>query len=175
MTAYMRNKNVFVSCLMFFLTIGSLNAQKADINAICAKAKNPTFCSNYMKSNPKTSTADIKTLAKITFGSAQANASGALTKIQSLVKTETNPTLKKGYTSCAEQYKNAMSSLNDAKQSLDSGDGPGLNIKVSAAMEGSTTCQDDLAKVKADPSTVKNSGDFQNICGIVLVISNMMR
>ncbi|ESQ48204.1 hypothetical protein EUTSA_v10022367mg [Eutrema salsugineum] len=173
MAAYVRKK-VFVSSLMFFVMIGSLNAQVADIKAICGKAKNPSFCSSYMKSNPKTSGADLRTLANITFGSAQTSAKGALAKIQSLVKTETNPTLKKGYTSCVEQYKNSISNLNDAKQNLASGDGPGLNIKVSAAMEGSSTCQDNLANVKADPSTVKNSGDFQNICGIVLVISNMM-
>ncbi|VVA97964.1 unnamed protein product [Arabis nemorensis] len=154
--------------------IGSLNAQKADLKAICAKAKNPSFCSTYMKSNPKTSGADIQTLAKITFDSAQTSASGALTNIQSLAKKETNPTLKKRYTACVEQYKNAISNLNEAKQNLASRDGPGLNIKVSAAMEGSTTCQDGFANLKADPSAVKNNSDFQNICGIVLVISNMM-
>ncbi|KAL0857385.1 hypothetical protein Bca101_062539 [Brassica carinata] len=127
-----------------------------------------------MKSNPKTSGADIKTLATITLGSAKTSASGALTKFQSFATKETDPALKKGYTSCVEQYKNTISSLDEATKSLTSGDGPGLNIKVSAAMEGSTTCQDGLAKVKADPSFAKDSGDFQNICGIILVISNMM-
>ncbi|CAH8366681.1 unnamed protein product [Eruca vesicaria subsp. sativa] len=167
--------NVLVSCLMFFLMIGSLNAKSADIKAICGKAKNPTFCKSYMmKSEPKTSGADIKTLATITFGSAQTSASGALTKIQSLATKETNPALKKAYTSCVEQYKNTISSLDEAKKSLESGDGPGLNIKVSAAMEGSTTCQDGFVNVKADPSVTTEIDDFQNICSIVLVISNMM-
>jgi pectinesterase inhibitor-like protein len=82
--------------------------------------------------------------------------------------------MKKAYTSCVQHYKSAISSLNDAKQSLASGDGKGLNIKVSAAMEGPSTCEQDMADFKVDPSAVKNSGDFQNICGIVLVISNMM-
>ncbi|KAJ0238425.1 Pectinesterase inhibitor 2 [Hirschfeldia incana] len=171
MATYMMN-NVLVSCLMFLVIIGSLNAKAADIKAICGKAKNPSFCTNYMKSNPKTSGADIKTLATITLGSAQTSASRVLTKIQSLATKETSPVLKKGYTSCVEQYKNTISSLDEATKSLTSGDGQGMNIKVSAAMEGSTTCQDGLSK--ADPSVVKDSGDFQNICGIVLVISNMM-
>ncbi|CAN6925690.1 unnamed protein product [Brassica oleracea] len=172
-TTYMVN-NVLVSCLMFFVMIGSSNAKPADIKAICGKAKNPSFCTNYMKSNPKISGADIKTLATITLGSAQTSASIALTKIQSLATKETNPALKKGYTSCVEQYKNTISSLDEANTSLTSGDGPGLNIKVSAAMEGYTTCQDGLSNVKADPSIVKDTGDFQNACGIILVISNMM-
>ncbi|CAH2053484.1 unnamed protein product [Thlaspi arvense] len=174
MATYLRKKNVFASALTLFVMISSLNAQVADIKAICGKAKNPSFCTNYMKSNPKTSGADIKTLAQITFGSAQTSATGALTKIQSLAKTANSPALKQGYTSCVEQYKSAISILNEAKQSLATGDKGGLNIKVSAAMTSSTTCQDDLANVKADPSAVKNSDDFQNICGIVLVISNMM-
>ncbi|CAN8270228.1 unnamed protein product [Cochlearia groenlandica] len=49
--------------------------------------------------------------------------------------------------------------------SLTSRDGPGLNIKVSAAMEGPTTCQDYLSNVKDDTSVLKNSDDFQSICG----------
>ncbi|KFK39060.1 hypothetical protein AALP_AA3G195700 [Arabis alpina] len=173
MGAYLRN-NVFMFSLMFFAMIGLLNAQVADIKAICGKAKNQSFCTNYMKFNPKTSGADLPTLAKMTFDSAQTSASGALTNIQSLAKKETNPALKKGYTSCEEQYKNSVSNLNEAKQNLASRDGPGLNIKVSAAMEGATTCQDSFANLKADPSVAKNNSDFQNICGIVLVISNMM-
>ncbi|XP_010487596.1 PREDICTED: pectinesterase inhibitor 2-like [Camelina sativa] len=174
MATYLMNR-VFVSSLMFFvIMIGSLNAQVADIKAICGKAKNQSFCSSYMKSNPKTSGADLPTLAKITFGSAQTSASEAFNRIPSLAKTATNPTFKKAYTSCVQHYKSAISSLNDAKKSLASGDGAGLNIKVSAAMEGPTTCQEDMANFKVDPSAIKNSGDFQNICGIDLVISNMM-
>ncbi|KAL1214439.1 Pectinesterase inhibitor 2 [Cardamine amara subsp. amara] len=173
MASYLSN-NVFVSSLMFFVMTGSLNAQVADIKAICGKAKNQSFCTNYMKSNPKTSGADLKTLANITFGSAQTSASGAFKRIQSLVNTTTDPTMKKAYTSCVGHYKSAISNLNDAKQSLASGDGQGLNIKVSAAMEGPTTCKDEMANFKVDPSAMKNSDDFQNICGIVLVISNMM-
>lgn len=173
MAAYLMNR-VFVSSLLFFVMIGSLDAQVADIKAICGKAKNQSFCSSYMKSNPKTSGADFQTLAKITFGSAQTSASEAFNRIQSLVKTATNPTLKKAYTSCVQHYKSAISSLNDAKQNLASGDGAGLNTKVSAAMEGPTTCKEDMANFKVDPSAMMNSGDFQNICGIVLVISNMM-
>ncbi|KAG7577580.1 Pectinesterase inhibitor domain [Arabidopsis thaliana x Arabidopsis arenosa] len=173
MAAYQMNR-VFVSSLMLFVMIGSLKAQVADLEAICGKAKNQSFCTSYMKSNPKTSGADLQTLAKITFGSAQTSASEGFKKIQSLVKTATNPTMKKAYTSCVQHYKSAISSLNDAKQSLASGDGKGLNIKVSAAMEGPSTCEQDMANFKVDPSAVKNSGDFQNICGIVLVISNMM-
>ncbi|CAN8259029.1 unnamed protein product [Cochlearia groenlandica] len=171
-TTDLTNK-VLVSSLMLVVMIASINAQ-ADIKAICMKARNPSFCTNFMKSNPTATSANIPTLAKITFAAAQASATTSLTKIQALAKTETNPSLKKSYTSCVEQFGNAISNLNEGKQNLASGDGAGLNIKVSAAMEDSTTCQDGLASVKADPTVVTNSGDFQNICGIVLVISNMM-
>ncbi|KAJ4888740.1 Pectinesterase inhibitor 2 [Raphanus sativus] len=174
-TTYMMN-NLLVSCLMFFVMIGSLNTKPADTKAICGRAKNPSFCTSFMKANPKISGADIKMLASITFSAALTSAQIALMKFLSLATKETNPALKKGCTSCVEQYKNTISSLEEAAKSFTSGDGPGMNIKVLAAMKGPTTCQDGLAKVKADPSIAKTTlhsiiYSFEN--GLSLEMSNM--
>ncbi|KAL0719480.1 hypothetical protein Bca4012_068804 [Brassica carinata] len=135
-----------------------------------------------MKSRPKTSGADIKTLEKITFISAQKTAINGVTRFKNLAARETNPALKKVFTSCVEQYNNTISSLSGAARSFDSGDGPALmKVKVSAAMKGPTTCQDGLAKFKADPSiaertrlSINYQDNFQDICGIILVIYDMM-
>ncbi|WZZ28893.1 hypothetical protein YC2023_012294 [Brassica napus] len=154
--------------------IGSLNAKPADIKAICGKAKNASFCTNYMKSNPKTSGADIKTLATITLDSAQTSASGAMNKITPIADEEPKRALRSGYVLCVQSYRSTIRYLGEAKKSLASGDVPGQNINVSDAMRSSTYCQDEMLKVKGDPSVVKDGGDFQNICSIVLVISKMM-
>ncbi|RID80340.1 hypothetical protein BRARA_A03011 [Brassica rapa] len=175
MATNMMNKYVLVlSCLIFFVMIGSLIAKPADIKAIYGKAKNPSFCTNYMKSNPKTSGADIKTLATITLDSAQTSASGALNKITPFSEKEPKRALRSGYVLCVQSYRSTIRYLGETKKSLASGDVPGQNINVSDAMRSSTYCQDEMLKVKGDPSVVKDGGDFQNICSIVLVISKMM-
>ncbi|KAJ4871975.1 Pectinesterase inhibitor 2 [Raphanus sativus] len=178
-TAYMMN-NLLVSCLMFFVMIGSLNAKPPDIKAICGKAKNTFFCTNYTKSITKTSAADIKTFATTILGSAQITAITGVTRYENLAKRP-YPALEKEATACARLYKNTITSLGEATKSSRSGDGPGLKNKVSAAMLGPTRCQDRVAKFKADPSipklfkpTIYYKDDFEDFCDIVLVISDMM-
>ncbi|KAG2317730.1 hypothetical protein Bca52824_020852 [Brassica carinata] len=73
-----------------------------------------------------------------------------------------------------KQYRMAITGLDRAKYSLASGDVRGHNIFVSKAMAKPKLCQDEMLKVKGDPSLVKHGEDFHNICSILLVISKMM-
>ncbi|XP_010548973.1 PREDICTED: pectinesterase inhibitor 1-like [Tarenaya hassleriana] len=174
MAAYARN-NVFLSSLMFLLFIGSSYAiTAADINAICGKALNPSFCLKYLKSNPKILASGLPDVAKITIDSAQTSASKTFKQIQSIVQKTTDPKSKQAYTSCLDNYESVVDTLDEAKEHLAAGDPASVNIKVSGAMDGPESCLDDLKNIKADPSVVKNSEYIGNVCGITLVISNML-
>ncbi|XP_010533126.1 PREDICTED: pectinesterase inhibitor 1-like [Tarenaya hassleriana] len=168
-------KNVFLSSLMFLLLIGSSYAITAlDGNAICGKTLNPSFCLKFMKSNPKISSADLPAVAKITIDSAQETASKTFKKIQSIAQKTTDPKSKEAYSSCLDYYGSVVGNFDKAKKYLAAGDPVSANIMVSAAMDGPDSCIYELKNVKADPSVVKNSEYIVNVCGITLVIVNML-
>ncbi|XP_010543937.1 PREDICTED: pectinesterase inhibitor 1-like [Tarenaya hassleriana] len=175
MAASYSTNNAFLSSLMFLLLIGSSYAiTAADINAICGKTLNPSFCLKFLKSNPKILAAGLPAVAKITIDSAQTSASKTFKRIQSIVQKTTDPKSKQAYTSCLDNYESVVDTLDEAKEHLAAGDPVSVNVKVSAAMDGPDSCLDDLKNVKADPSVVKSSEYIGSVCGITLVIANML-
>ncbi|XP_050935229.1 pectinesterase inhibitor-like [Cucumis melo] len=166
------------SCLVIISFIGVLLftnnvASSTDVvSTICPKTSNPPFCSSVLKS---ASTTDLKGLAVYTLNFAHTNARKSLTVASSLAKTTLNPQLKQRYSSCAESYDEAIGDIENAQKDLVLGDFNGVNIVTSGAMTGIDDCQDKLAQPPKDTSLLlKNGKTLNDICSIILVISNLL-
>lgn len=173
MAANLRN-NAFLSSLMFILLIGSSYAiTSSEMSAICDKTLNSSFCLNFL--NQKFATPNLQALAKTTLDATQTKATETFKKIQSIIDGGVDPRSKLAYRSCLDEYEMAIGNLEEAIEHLASGDGMGMNMKVSAALDGADTCLDDVKRLRSvDGSVLNNSKGIKNLCGIALVISNML-
>ncbi|CAN8302832.1 unnamed protein product [Cochlearia groenlandica] len=167
--------NAFLSSLiMFLLTITSSYAiTSSQMSKICDQTLNPSYCLNFL--NPRFSSPNLQALAKTTLDATQERATQTFKKLESIIKEGVDPRSKLAYRSCLDEYESAISNLEEAFEHLESGDGAGMNIKVSAALDGADTCLDDIKRLRSvDTLVLNNSKGIKNLCGIALVISNML-
>ncbi|KAH7573433.1 hypothetical protein ACOSP7_007103 [Xanthoceras sorbifolium] len=142
------------------------------INDICPTTRFPSYCLEVLESIPEAATADLKGLAQITLDLAISKASSTLDRIRSLIPQTTDPKLKQAYKSCSEHYDNTIGDLKEAESDFKQGDKYGMNQYASAAMTEAGDCDDQTEELAVDPWIQKGNQDFDNICGIVLAISN---
>ncbi|CAH2035992.1 unnamed protein product [Thlaspi arvense] len=173
MAANLRN-NAFLSSLMFLLLIISSYAiTSSEMSTICDKTLNPSFCLNFL--NTQFASPNLQALAKTTLDATQARATKTFKRLQSIIDGGVDPRSKLAYRSCLDEYESAIGNIEEAFEHLASGDGMGMNMKVSAALDGADTCLDDVKRLSSvDASVVDNSKKIKNLCGIALVISNML-
>lgn len=170
---------LFASLLLAlpFMTIIPTFASENLISLICSKSINPPLCLKALKSDPRSAQANLRGLGQISIDLAQASAKETSRMIELLAKNTTNRRLKGQYETCTENYDDAISNLDDAKNFLKSDDFESLNVYASAVVTDADTCEDSFVE---SPGTVepqqlkqanKNLEDFANI---ILVIANRL-
>ncbi|KAL6325911.1 hypothetical protein AAG906_038402 [Vitis piasezkii] len=170
------------SMLMVFLLLingsfsrPSVKIANNELTEICSTTQDPSFCVQALKSDPRTANADLKGLAQISIDLAKASATKTTTLITSLVEKANDPKLKGRYETCAENYDDSISSLDDCTQSVSSRDYVSLNFQASAAMDGPVTCLDSFEGPPKDPSELPTkSEDLIHLCSIILAISKRL-
>lgn len=170
--------------LVVFLCVGltlyanarpSVKLSSEVVNKICSKSINTSFCLNVLNSDPRTATSDLKGLGLITINDAQTNLTANLNLIKSLSSQATDPTLKKRYEDCSDHYDDGLSDIQDALQSLNSGDYQGANIQTSAVFTDVDDCEQAWADPPADPSQLPGKNkDLKDLLDIILVITNVL-
>ncbi|KAF8095188.1 hypothetical protein N665_0339s0057 [Sinapis alba] len=173
MAANLRN-NAFLSSFMFLLLIGSSYAiTSSEMSTICDKTLDPSFCLDFL--NSEFSSPNLQALAKATLDATKVRATQTFKRLQSIIDGGVDPRSKLAYRSCLDEYENAIGNLEEAFEHLASGEGEGLNTKVSAALDGADTCLDYVKRLRSvDDSVLNNSKGIKNLCGITLVISNIL-
>ncbi|KAL1193102.1 Pectinesterase inhibitor 1 [Cardamine amara subsp. amara] len=163
MAANLRN-NAFLSSLMFLLLIGSSYAiTSSEMSTICDKTLDPSFCLNFL--NSKFSSPNIQALAKTTLDATKARATQTFKRLQSIIDGGVDPRSKLAYRSCLDEYEGAIGNIEEAFEHLASGDGMGMNMKVSAALDGADACLDDVKRLSSvDNAVVNNSKGIKNLC-----------
>ncbi|XP_031742871.1 pectinesterase inhibitor [Cucumis sativus] len=165
---------VFVFSFLFFSVVPSraTTTPSNDVaSSICPKTRNPPFCVDVLKSAGST---DLKVLATYTLNLANENALKSTNLAKSLAAMTTNPPLKNQYLSCYESYEEATSDIENAKSNLASGDFNGVNIATSGVMTSVSDCLDSFKQLRIDPSLLKDGKTLNDVCSIILVISNLL-
>lgn len=163
---------LFFNVVLLFTIISHATSTNDVISTICVKTRNPPFCTSVLKSTGST---DLKGLATYTLNLAHTNAGKSLTLAKSMAKVVTNPQLKKRYLSCSENYDEAIGDIENAEKNLAIGDFNGVNIATSGVMTTIDDCQDNFKQPPTDKSSLlKNGKTLNDICSIILVISNLL-
>lgn len=166
----MRITSFFGAIFLLSLCIGIGSFVSADlVGDICAKSQNPSFCLDFFKSDHSATLVNLGIKAIDRAGS---SAGDTKKLIDSLVKGTTDPSLKGKYQSCSENYGDAVSTLSEARKSLN--DPKTLNIKVSAVMTDVDTCEDGFGKSPVNPKLKDGNTFLTNVCSVALVISNRL-
>ncbi|XP_022953889.1 pectinesterase inhibitor-like [Cucurbita moschata] len=172
----MANSIVLAVSSLFVLSIlfsnGNATSPNDVVSTICPKTRNPSFCSNVLKS---AGTSDLKGLATFTLNLAHDKATESRALAQSLASKAADPKLKEHYDTCAGRFDDAVDDIEGVKSNLENGDYNGVNTYASAAMTEADDCLDSLTKPPKDSSALSDDGKtVEDICSIILVVSNLL-
>ncbi|KAI3832340.1 hypothetical protein MKX03_034657 [Papaver bracteatum] len=138
------------------------------------------FCVATLSANPKSKDADLRGLGVISMQTCLQNATSVHSYIGQLLKDrKTQPIAKSSIRGCLYEYKDAIRSVQKATASFKTKDYGSANIQISAAMQDSIFCEYEFEEVLlglALPSPLtKQNGDFFQLTGISLAITNMVK
>ncbi|CAK8542647.1 unnamed protein product [Lathyrus sativus] len=158
--------------IIFLSYLASSNAA-VDVNAICQKAKNPSFCTNLL--TPKAG-GDLDSVAQYTLDVARTDVSNTVSLLQTLIgKSGVDPKLQTHYKNCLEYFdeEQALGNILEAIQLLKALDYNGVNIRMSAVMTNVDDCLSDQSP--PDTSDLPKSADtVYQVSQISLIITNLL-
>jgi pectinesterase inhibitor-like protein len=161
--------------LMFLFVTFSYGMPSTKIDNICSRTQNHSFCLDVLRSTHRKPDLDLRGLAQITLDLASSNATKTINLLHSLIKQTKSPQLRECYTSCSQNYDTLIGDLDQAKIYLSSRDHSGVNVITAGVLAEISDCKERFAEPLVDPSTLpKRNRDLENICTIILVISNVL-
>ncbi|KAG5237625.1 hypothetical protein OIU77_013442 [Salix suchowensis] len=171
----------FLAWLPLFLLVNFLHQPTALVGAdlvqeTCQKTRYPDLCVKTLKSNPRSSSADVKGLAHIMLEANLANSKVSLAKVEKLLKESGDKSLKKCLDDCAEQYDTAANEdFPTAIQSLERNDLGTAKTYASAALDAPGNCRDTFSEdpgVKTPPDLTKLNDYSEQLSVTALMMLN---
>ncbi|XP_027095961.1 pectinesterase inhibitor-like [Coffea arabica] len=167
---------LFLICLSILSNL--FTSAEADlIGDVCSGSKNPQFCINSLRSDPRSGSADLKVLGQIAIDLSTNSTKSTKALVDSLKQKASDARLKAIYDSCLDNYGDSIDDLADATTKLGSGDYQGVALTASAALDGPDTCDDNFtdAKLTEPPNLAEASQNVQTLIEVVLVIANRLQ
>ncbi|KAK2418741.1 putative invertase inhibitor [Trifolium repens] len=169
--------SVLVICVIIFAqqTTAEEIKENPEIKKVCsfAPATNRDLCIEVLKSDPKSTNADLTDLAIIALRVAAKNASAMLTDVKMLIDdADLDPEIQQGLADCKETILDAESQLEDTIAALLIESDADAQTWLKAALAAITTCDDSIPG-NDDVLSVK-SKTFRNLCNIVVVITKAL-
>ena len=169
--------------LVFLLFDASSYATKVvEVNTICNRTTNPSFCSNILNSRPGGAIgADLVTLAQYTIDVVRANVTNTINLIKSLIANASDPKAKDHYQICLTYFgyeEGALGEVDYTEQMLKERDFQGVDV----AAAGVISCVEDCISGDSpsdppyhDPSLLPKYADFvEKVADIICVISTFL-
>ncbi|OVA20299.1 Pectinesterase inhibitor domain [Macleaya cordata] len=133
------------------------------------------FCVRSFGANIRSKTADLAGLGIISTDLAISNAKFIKLYAKNMLKDQQKGDGGKALQDCLEVFTDAIPQLNEVKQAFLSKDYSTANIKMSAAMDASSTCEDGLKEKNITvPSFTKKNEEFSQLAAITLAITNLV-
>ncbi|KAI4335034.1 hypothetical protein L6164_013720 [Bauhinia variegata] len=158
----------FAAISFFFVSL--LLNENWQIDDICSKHRNPSFCEAVLNSiTGGEAEVDLASVGQSLILSTHTNAFDTLTLIHSHINKTSEVQLKQHYLTCSEHYDDALFEINEAKKSLISGDYNGVNRAASAVEKDAEACD---SNPPPDPSQLpKNNKNLEDFSIIVMIVS----
>ena len=166
--------------VVFLLCVASSYATNVvDVQEICKKATNPSFCSTLLKSKPGGAGEDLVSLASYTIDVLHTNVSNTISLITKLVAQSGSDSMKKNhYTNCLSSFgmdEGALGVVVEAKKLLKDSDYNGVNLHISTVMTDVSEClSNDLSPYNDTSLLPKHAECVTQVAQIILIISNVL-
>ncbi|KAG5563986.1 hypothetical protein RHGRI_000231 [Rhododendron griersonianum] len=116
------------------------NDNDDSIQKVCSKVVLPDFCIKTLKPYPRSATADLTGIAKVSLDLAQSRANTTKSLILTLFKRVSDPTSKAILTECTNYFNKAIGYLNEAKKYLAAKDYDAVNNRAEVAQSSIDDC-----------------------------------
>ncbi|KAI3878890.1 hypothetical protein MKX03_003011 [Papaver bracteatum] len=180
--------SISLTVFSFLLLISHINGAAEDITVeTCKKSSesspnlNYTSCVNSLQSDPRSSTANLQQLGIISMELSLRNATYINSYIEKMLNDrdlDDFSRIEKYLRDCSELYGDAVSNIEEAIKAFNAYDSFSANIRMSAAMDSSTTCEDgfkDNQNYSAVSPLVREDYDFFQLTAVSLAITNLVR
>ncbi|KAK2982818.1 hypothetical protein RJ640_021308 [Escallonia rubra] len=129
------------------------------IEQVCQKTPYHDLCVSSLKSNPKSSSADVKGLARIILELFLDAAKDNLVQVKKLLNRATDPAIKQCLDVCSNEYDSAINVWTPlALKYLESNSIPDAITEVSNASGDAETCEESFGEVsRPSPLTAENN------------------
>ncbi|KAK7391338.1 hypothetical protein VNO78_19753 [Psophocarpus tetragonolobus] len=123
--------------LLFATTSYAIPAR--EVSTICKQAKDPSFCSTLLNSNPN---ANLVDLTQYTIDIVRVNVTNTIKLINTLIAQSTDPKAKNHYKSCLENFgsEGALGDLDYTQELFKKEDYQGVNLGASSVLDDIEDC-----------------------------------
>ncbi|KAE8724144.1 Regulator of nonsense transcripts 1 [Hibiscus syriacus] len=176
------NNSLISSIIFFHLLIVSVRSDV--LSDSCSQAAkgdpniNVDFCVSSLRVDPKAKSAtSVADLVDVAINTAVSDATSIGSVISNLLSNKgLEQYVRRCLEDCSELYSDAGSNLKSGEQAFEGKDYGKANSEISAAMDASTTCEEQFKEKKgvASPLT-KENGDFNQLTAISLAFINMVQ
>lgn len=168
--------------IVFLVSLFQSSNGSALIRQSCmtASKNNPgvnyNFCVSFLEANVKTEPPNITVLTVSTLKLLNSTAANIFSEIAKLLKDpKFSENAKSCLNDCSTLYDDAMTEIEDAERYVETKDFAGANIRVSAAMDASTTCEDQFGEAEEKSPLTNDNSRYYQIGVISLVFVEMCR
>lgn len=165
--------------IVFLLSIASSYAAKiVNVHTICKKTQNPTFCSTFLKSRPRSVHGDLVSLVKYTIEDIHAKITNTINLIEKLSARSHNSFEKSQYQICSLVFTGALDEIEEAQGFIESREYEGLYEGAKSIREDIPDClngADENPSFGDNTLLAKYAHDVEKVAEIILVISNILR
>ncbi|KEH18979.1 putative pectinesterase inhibitor domain-containing protein [Medicago truncatula] len=165
---------VFLACVASSYATNVVNVQE-----ICKKATNPSFCSTILESKPGGAGKDLVSLASYTIDVLRTNVSNTISLITKLAAQSGSDSLKQNrYKNCLSRFgmdDGALGEVEEAQKVLKDSDYNGVNMHITSVMTAVDECLSKDSSPDNDTSLLPKDVECVNqIAQIILIISNVL-
>ena len=180
---YVRPSLVSSLVLVLILFDASSYATKVvEVNTICNRTTNPSFCSNILNSRPGGAIgAELVTLAQYTIDVVRANVTNTINLIKSLIANASDPNAKDHYNTCLTHFsynEGALGEVEYTAQMLKTRDCQGVNVAAAGIASNVEYCISGDSPSDPpyyDPSVLPRYANFvEQAAEIICVISTYL-
>ena len=136
----------------------SVNKKAGDlVEEVCKTTVDPRLCITTLRSNPRSSSADVKGLGHIMLEATLAKSLDNFAQVNTLLRKPTDPVTKHCLESCSFQYDLLIDDVKQSIHNFESNDYFDASIQVAVADDGAETCESGFSELKRhSPLTERN-------------------
>ncbi|KAM7462502.1 hypothetical protein LguiA_030623 [Lonicera macranthoides] len=152
---------VFSLSLLFSVhqSFATRNFKKVDlVEQVCKTTMDPSLCMSTLRSNPRSSSSDVKGLAHIMLEVTLSKGSDNFAQVKKLVRNATDPIVKQCLDDCVLHYDLLIDDVNKAIHDLESNSFREANGHAGGAADDAETCENCFIELKhPSPLTDRNN------------------